>query len=92
MNTRATLLGLGLAVAALVVSEASAQDSPRPPSGSMAPARDGDVAIRQELAAARRAGTGRAYERFIARHGDHPLARIARKERARLATRPGDAR
>jgi hypothetical protein len=46
--------------------------------------RDGDVAVREELEAARRAGTRAAYDLFLARHGDHPLARIARRERARL--------
>ena len=56
--------------------------------GSMAPARPGDVAVREELEAARRAGTRPAYDLFLARHPDHALARVARRERARLAT-PG---
>lgn len=47
-------------------------------------ARDGDVAIREEFDAARRAGTREAYDLFIARHPDHPLARTAQDERARL--------
>ena len=44
----------------------------------------------EELDAARRAGTLAAYDLFLARHGDHPLAAIARRERARIAraTRP----
>jgi hypothetical protein len=46
--------------------------------------RDGDVAVREELDAARRAGTVEAYDLFIARHKDHPLARVARRERASL--------
>jgi hypothetical protein len=50
--------------------------------------RDGNVAIRQELDAARRAGTLAAYDLFLARHPDHPLAEIARRERAALATAP----
>lgn len=49
------------------------------------PARDGDVAIAQELAAARAAGSIAAYDLFIARHPDHPLAEIARAERSGLA-------
>ena len=52
-------------------------DLPRP--------RPGDVAIAQELAAARRAGTVAAYDLFLARHGDHRLAVEARRERARVA-------
>lgn len=49
------------------------------------PARDGDVAIAQELEAARAAGSIAAYDLFIARHPDHPLAEVARDERTRLA-------
>jgi hypothetical protein len=51
-------------------------DQPRP--------RDGDVAIQEELEAARRQRTVAAYDLFIARHPDHPLAAAARKERAEL--------
>lgn len=49
--------------------------------------RDGDVAVREELDAARRAGTLAAYDLFIARHPEHRLAAIARRERAGLAAR-----
>ena len=55
-------------------------DQPRP--------RDGDIAIREELEAARRAGTIEAYDLFLARHPDHPLAEQARRERAELSSRP----
>ena len=51
------------------------------------PARDGNIAIAQELEAARKAGTVAAYDLFIARHPDHPLAEIARRERAALIAR-----
>lgn len=51
------------------------------------PPRDGDVAIRQELEAARRAGTLAAYDLFIARHPGHPLEAVARAEREALARR-----
>jgi hypothetical protein len=47
--------------------------------------RDGDVAVRQELEAARRLNTLAAYDLFLARHGDNALARRARRERAALA-------
>jgi hypothetical protein len=59
--------------------------SQAPPQG-MQPARDGDIAIREELDMARRAGTTAAYDRFLTRHGNHPLAEAARRERDRLAT------
>lgn len=51
------------------------------------PARDGNIAIREELDAARKAGTVEAYDLFIARHPDHPLAESARRERAALIAR-----
>ena len=51
-------------------------------------ARDGNIAIQEELDAARCAGTIEAYDVFIARHPGHPLARIAAEERRRLAERP----
>jgi hypothetical protein len=54
-------------------------DDPRP--------RDGNIAIRQELDAARRAGTVEAYDLFIARHPRHDLTEIARRERAELVAR-----
>ena len=57
-------------------------DLPRP--------RDGNIAIQEEQDEARRTATVVAYDRFIARHGDHPLVAVARRERARLfSSRPG---
>ena len=49
--------------------------------------RHGDVAVGEELDAARRAGTLAAYDLFLARHGNHRLARTARRERAAIAAR-----
>lgn len=78
----------------VLLAAAAAAAPPAQPSGAgrmaepeIAPARDGDVAIREELCAARKAGTLAAYDLFIARHPDHPLARTAREERAALAAR-----
>jgi hypothetical protein len=50
-------------------------------------ARDGNIAIQQELEAARRAASVEAYDLFIARHPDHPLAKVAREERQCLIDR-----
>jgi hypothetical protein len=50
-------------------------------------ARDGNIAIQQELDAARKAATLEAYDLFLARHPQHPLAEVARRERAELAAR-----
>jgi hypothetical protein len=55
-------------------------------------ARDGNIAIQEELDAARKAATVEAYDLFIARHPDHPLARIAREERQRLLDEAGKRR
>ena len=56
-------------------------------SPQIAPARDGDIAIHEELCAARKKGTAAAYDLFIARHPGHPLAVVAREERAKLVPR-----
>ena len=54
---------------------------------SIAP-RDGNIAIQEELDAARHAGTLAAYDLFIARHPRHRLAAVAREERDRLERHP----
>ncbi len=48
------------------------------------PARDGDIAIRQEFDAAVAANSVESYEFFIARHPDHPLAVLAREHLAAI--------
>ena len=53
-------------------------------SATVPPARDGEIAIREEFDAACRLGTRVAYDQFIARHPEHPLAGKARAERAKL--------
>ena len=63
---------------------------PQPPAPTELPRpRDGNIAVQEELDAARRAGAVEAYDLFIARHPDHPLAEVARRERAALAARGG---
>ena len=54
-------------------------------SADVPPARDGNIAIAEELCAARARGTAEAYDLFLARHPQHPLAVQARRERAALA-------
>jgi hypothetical protein len=52
---------------------------------SMPMARDPTVAVAEEYEAARRTRTREAFELFIARHGDDPLAEQARAELKRLS-------
>jgi hypothetical protein len=78
------LMGLAAAAAATMSMEATTPDAPPPSANEIAPARDGNIAIREELDAARRAGTVAAYDLFIARHPGHALEPVAREERARL--------
>ena len=52
---------------------------------SMPMARDPAAAVAEEYEAARRKGTREAFELFIARHGDSPLAAQARAELKRLS-------
>jgi hypothetical protein len=51
--------------------------------------RDPDIAVQEELDAARRAGTIAAYDLFLARNGSHPLSETAERERAAIAARAG---
>ena len=55
-----------------------------PPAPPMRKARDPDIAVHQELCAAREARTVAAYDLFIARHPRHALAATARAERDAL--------
>jgi hypothetical protein len=52
---------------------------------SMPMARDPSAAVVEEYEAARRKGTSEAFELFIARHGDDPLAERARGELKRMS-------
>jgi len=54
-------------------------------SPSVPPARDPSAAVAEEYEAARRKDTAEAYELFIARHGDDPLAEKARADLKRLS-------
>ncbi|WFT92863.1 hypothetical protein QA633_31680 [Bradyrhizobium barranii] len=49
------------------------------------PARDPSAAVAEEYEVARRQNTQEAFELFIARHGDDPLAEKARAELKRLS-------
>jgi hypothetical protein len=68
-------------VAAAVMPAGGAMDS----KAEVPRARDGNIAIEQELCAARKARSVAAYDLFIARHPNHPLASVARREREALA-------
>ena len=65
--------------------ESGKQDDRTGRAPSMPMARDHSVAVAEEYEAARRSGTLEAYELFIARHGDDPLAEQARAELKRLS-------
>lgn len=65
---------------------APAEASGAAPSGTggiMTPAPDGDAAVRKEYDTTVRKGTREAYELFVLRHPDHPLADEARAWLAR---------
>jgi len=75
------LVRIILPFAVLAAPQASDAHGAEP---DMRRARDGNIAIQEELEAARRAATVEAYDLFIARHPDHALAQVAREERRRL--------
>lgn len=71
----------------LIMTAAACPREAQMTESQLPPARDGDIAIREELDAARRSATVEAYDLFLARHPSHPLVGIARRERARLLLR-----
>jgi hypothetical protein len=79
------LTGFAILLTLLAAGDLAMAQSPRSPVA--APARDGNIAIQEELDAARRARTREAYDLFIARHPDHPLAAAAKQERERLGAK-----
>ena len=85
----APILLAGVALAGSGVAMAAEMKERRPGRSTVLPRpRDPDIAVKEELDAARRAGTRAAYDLFISRQGNHPLAEVARRERAALAARP----
>jgi len=77
-----------LASTAAACPKAGDMKTDQPKASDLPPPRDPDIAVQEELDAARRGGTVAAYDLFLARHGDHRLAEIARRERARLTATP----
>ncbi|RXH40070.1 hypothetical protein [Bradyrhizobium zhanjiangense] len=70
----------------VMVEKANADDSGKAGRAPTMPmARDPAVAVAEEYEAARQKGTREAFELFIARHGDDPLAEKARTELKRLS-------
>lgn len=65
--------------------ESAKQSAKAGRAASMPMARDPSAAVAEEYEAARRRGTREAFELFIARHGDDPLAEQARAELKRLS-------
>ncbi len=77
-------IALALLALAAPAEDAVSQDRR---STTLRPPRDGDIAVQEELDAARHAGTVAAYDLFIARHPGHRLAAVARRERQEIARR-----
>lgn len=69
----------------VMVEETNADDSGKTlRAPSVPPARDPSAAVAEEYELARQKGTAEAFELFIARHSDDPLAEKARVELKRL--------
>ena len=84
----AIMLLAGLVLAGSHAAGATMTEKPKPGRSTDQPRpRDGSVAVQQELDAARRTGTLAAYDLFIRRHSNDPLAETARRERAAVAAR-----
>lgn len=79
----------GLILAGAGCPNGAGVKQPETRSTVLRPSGDPNLAVQHELDAARRAGTLEAYDLFLARHGDHPLAETARRERAAIAAPTG---
>jgi hypothetical protein len=79
------LMGFALIAAACPRSAEMCGDDRDPP--VLRPEGDPNRAVQAELDLARRAATLEAYDLFIARHPEHRLAEVARRERAAIAAR-----
>ena len=90
MRRLTALVLILLATAAASCPKGNEMEPRDPKAAELRPPRDPDIAVQEELDAARRAGTVAAYDLFLARHGDHRLAEAARRERARLAPSSGE--
>lgn len=84
MRAAAAIAIFGLALTGAAAPKDAEVNGPPRRSTDLPLPRDGNIAVQEELDAARKAGTIAAYDLFIARHPDHPLAEIARRERALL--------
>jgi hypothetical protein len=82
-----TVALIGIALAAAACPEENQVPTRADGPADLPRARDPDIAVQEELDAARRASTLAAYDLFLARHGEHRLAETARRERAELAAR-----
>ena len=72
------ILALLGAIAGFFSGVVLAAQAPEGTGGTMTPAPDAEAAVQSEYDGATRKGTREAYERFIRRHPDHPLAQKAR--------------
>lgn len=77
--------GLPLMVGKANADESGKQGGTAGRAPSVPIARDPSAAVAEEYESARRKGTREAFELFIARHGDDPLAEQARAELKQLA-------
>jgi len=84
MRLQAAIAILALAITGAAGAKGSDLDPSPRRSTELPRPRDPDIAVQEELDAARRAGNVAAYDLFLARHGDHRLAAVARGERAKL--------
>lgn len=68
----------------MVRNAAADEAQPRKQNQSVPLARDANIAVKEEYEAARQQQTVQAFELFIARHPDDPLAEKARADLQRL--------
>lgn len=89
MRRISALALIAFALGASACPKANEMRRANPESNALRPQGNPDLAVQAELDEARRQGTLAAYDLFIARQRQHPLAKVARRERAEIAARGG---
>jgi len=89
MRRISAALLVAFALTAAACPKGNEMRSANPDENGLRPPGNPDRAVQAELDEARRKGTIEAYDLFLARQRQHPLAEVARRERGRIAARGG---
>ncbi len=85
-NHASTTMAASSSTSAALTEPGTKVSSSSEPTNTVPPARDPQIAVKEEFDAAKVQGTIEAWDLFLARHYDNPLTLSATQERARLVS------